>query len=88
MTRAILMIIAVGLAGIHVCSAQAETSASGSDMLAGTSVWKLVIDPQNTATLYAATSNGLFKSSDGGTGWTRLSSGLPDPLRAFGPSNL
>ena len=79
MNRAILLIIAVGLAGIDVCSAQAETSASGSDMLAGVSIGKLVIDPQNTATLYAATGKGLYKSLDSGTAWTRLSSGLPDP---------
>jgi photosystem II stability/assembly factor-like uncharacterized protein len=87
MNRAILMTIAAVVAGMHVCSAQAETSASGADMLAGAGL-KLAIDPQNTATLYAATNKGLYKSSDSGTAWTRLSSGLPDPLRAFGPSDV
>jgi photosystem II stability/assembly factor-like uncharacterized protein len=37
----------------------------------------LAIDPQNTTTLYAGTSAGLFKSTDGGASWTEANSGLP-----------
>ena len=36
----------------------------------------IAIDPQNPGTLYAA-SGGVFKSLDGGTSWTRSSTGLP-----------
>jgi uncharacterized protein (TIGR03437 family) len=38
-------------------------------------VSSLAIDPARAATLYAATSSGLFKSIDAGAGWTRI---LPD----------
>jgi len=37
----------------------------------------LVIDPTNSATIYAGTSNGVFRSSDGGTSWYAINSGLP-----------
>ncbi len=41
-------------------------------------VTALVIDPKNTATLYAAdTSFGLNKSSDGGGSWSVIGAGLP-----------
>src|SRR5262249_24462686 len=34
-------------------------------------------DPSNPAIVYAAATNGLFKTTDGGTSWVRLNSGLP-----------
>jgi photosystem II stability/assembly factor-like uncharacterized protein len=40
-----------------------------SDDLPGVFVRTLVIDPQNPATLYALTSTGFFKSTNGGTNW-------------------
>lgn len=62
---------------------------------AGT-VLSLVVDPQNSVTLYAATFPGesaddaVFKSTDGGTTWQRLQSGsafrLSTPL-AVDPRN-
>jgi len=33
-------------------------------------IFGLVIDPQNPSTIYAGTTNGLFKSTDGGTNWS------------------
>jgi hypothetical protein len=36
----------------------------------------LAIDPSNPTTVYTGTNVGLFKSTNGGTSWTRLSSGL------------
>lgn len=32
---------------------------------------RLLIDPNNNNTLYAATTNGLYKTTDGGTSWTQ-----------------
>jgi photosystem II stability/assembly factor-like uncharacterized protein len=37
----------------------------------------LVIDPQTTATLYAGTIGGAFKSVDGGGHWSAVNKGLP-----------
>src|SRR5262249_12554715 len=42
-------------------------------------VSSLAIDSTHPATLYAATSSGVFKSADAGAGWTRL---LPDATSA------
>jgi hypothetical protein len=42
----------------------------------GASVSELVIDPQDPATVYAATQTGIFKTSDGAQSWHRLS-GFP-----------
>ena len=36
----------------------------------------LALDPASTSTLYAGTSRGVFKSSDGGDNWMRVNSGL------------
>jgi hypothetical protein len=64
----------------------------GTHMLcAGENVWTslgpdgggssaLVIDPQNTSTVYAATGNGVFKSTDRGASWRAASAGLPGPF--------
>jgi uncharacterized protein (TIGR03437 family) len=35
-------------------------------------VFSLAVDPTNPATLYAATSSGVFKSTDAGASWTQL----------------
>ena len=43
----------------------------------GLAVYALAIDPLNTATLYAATSSGVLKTTDGGSTWTTVNSGLP-----------
>ena len=44
----------------------------------GGSVYCLVPDPTNPATLYAGTAHGLYKSVDGGGTWILSSAGLPD----------
>ncbi len=41
------------------------------------SVGVLVIDPQSPATLYAQTTSGVFKSTNGGGAWADASVGLP-----------
>src|SRR5262249_56339736 len=38
----------------------------------GSSVTALAIDPTATATVYAATSSGIFKTTSGGASWTGL----------------
>lgn len=47
----------------------------------GGSVSALAADPRDPATLYAATNDGLFKSSDSGGSWTKLS--IPGALVYF-----
>jgi photosystem II stability/assembly factor-like uncharacterized protein len=48
-------------------------------VLAGYSVYSLVIDPQMPMTLYAGTyKNGLLKTTDGGFNWEAINVGLPD----------
>lgn len=37
-------------------------------------IYKLLVDPNNNTTLYAATSNGLYLTTDGASTWTRISS--------------
>src|SRR5438046_3139151 len=45
---------------------------------AGGSVSALVIDPQHTGSIYAATGdNGVFKTTDGAASWSGASAGLP-----------
>ncbi len=43
----------------------------------------LVIDPLNTATIYAGTADGVFKSTDGGLNWTGVNTGLPASTSVF-----
>jgi photosystem II stability/assembly factor-like uncharacterized protein len=51
-------------------------------------IQQLAVDPSQPATVYAATTVGLFRSSDGGAGWTMLPAGS-DPVDAVAvaPSN-
>ena len=41
-------------------------------------VGNLVADPQNPSTVYALTTHGILKSTNGGDSWVRAGSGLPD----------
>jgi photosystem II stability/assembly factor-like uncharacterized protein len=43
----------------------------------GSSARALAIDPQNPGTVYAGTSGGVFKTTNGGTSWNVSNSGLP-----------
>ena len=51
----------------------------------------LVADPSNPSVLYAGGGRGLFKSTNGGAGWSPVNSGLPDTgvllALAIDPSN-
>jgi photosystem II stability/assembly factor-like uncharacterized protein len=42
----------------------------------GGPVWALAIHPQTPETLYAGTWGGVFKSTNGGTNWTAINTGL------------
>ena len=48
----------------------------------GGRIYALAIDPQTPATLYAGTSVGVFKSSDGGGSWSAANTGFPGLSRA------
>ncbi len=45
--------------------------------LAGVTVTALAISPTNAQLHYAGTTNGIYRSTNGGTTWTRADSGLP-----------
>src|SRR5438093_5466665 len=38
------------------------------------------VDPHESDTVYAATLNGLYKSTDGAASWTRIAQSLPDQM--------
>lgn len=59
--------------GGNTFSVLPNTRPSGGDWLA---IGKLAIDPNNDQIIYAATNNGLRKSTDGGQSWTNPISGL------------
>ena len=70
------------LAAVLLCGSVAPIAAAGTNVwtrsgLAGESVVTLAIDPTAPRTLYAATSNGVFKSTDAGTNWQPSTAGLP-----------
>ena len=44
--------------------------------LTGLSVNALAVDPANNAVVYAGTTNGIYKTSNSGSTWTRVDSGL------------
>jgi photosystem II stability/assembly factor-like uncharacterized protein len=37
----------------------------------------LVVDPLTSGAFYAGTSNGIFRTTDGGRNWEAISNGLP-----------
>lgn len=50
-----------------------STFVAGGTGLNGLNVNRIVVNPADPNTLWAATSNGIFKSSDGGANWSSLS---------------
>jgi hypothetical protein len=50
-----------------------------------TPVISMTVDPRNSSVVYAAGSGGLFKSTDGGTSWQTMNSGL-SPYICAGPN--
>lgn len=64
-----------GLGVLRSTNAGATWTRLGGDVFlnptgGGTTISRLLIDPKNTATIYAATTYGLFKSTDRGDRWT------------------
>ncbi len=47
-------------------------------------IYSIAIDPGDSSILFAATSEGVYKSHDHGAAWTAKNNGLPDHLRAMG----
>ncbi len=47
--------------------------------LVSSPIHSIVVDPNSTSTVYAATAVGVYKSVNGGLSWTAASSGLFDP---------
>jgi photosystem II stability/assembly factor-like uncharacterized protein len=46
----------------------------------GGSIYALAIDPATPQTIYAGTGSGVYTSTNGGTTWNAMSSGLPTTL--------
>ena len=46
-------------------------------------IYSLAIDPSNTSIVYAATSTGVYQSSDSGASWTAKNTGLPASKQAM-----
>lgn len=70
---ALAPLVAALLAATPAGAASAGWATHGPE---GALVSELLIDPQHPATLYAGTESGIFKTTDGGGGWHRLS-GFP-----------
>ncbi|MBV9122563.1 MAG: hypothetical protein JO112_04330, partial [Planctomycetes bacterium] len=49
----------------------------GGPSFSGAGFFRLAVHPNDPNTAYAATSNGLFQTTDGGLNWNQLSTGLP-----------
>jgi hypothetical protein len=63
--------------GIMKSADSGETWAAIDGTLDHAHVWKLALDANVPAGLYAATDRGIFHSRDGGANWLRLRAGLP-----------
>jgi len=63
--------------GVFKSSDGGETWAAAGNLLPGTWIWTLAIDPSAPAHVYAATQAGVFKSNDSAASWRALNSGLP-----------
>jgi photosystem II stability/assembly factor-like uncharacterized protein len=63
------------LAGARAASGQEAAWTTNGPL--GGSVYCLVPDPSHSATIYAGTAVGVFKSDDGGVSWRSVSLGLP-----------
>jgi photosystem II stability/assembly factor-like uncharacterized protein len=44
----------------------------------GSSFFRLAINPLNSSTIFAATTSGLYRSTDSGEHWSKMNRGLPD----------
>jgi photosystem II stability/assembly factor-like uncharacterized protein len=80
----------LALAAVALTGRFAATGFAGENVwtrggpIGGDQVNSLAVDPFDPRTVYAATFAGVFKSSDGGTTWQRLSGpGLPEFVKAL-----
>jgi photosystem II stability/assembly factor-like uncharacterized protein len=74
--RVALAIVAVAGLGRRTYAAGQTWTGLGPE---GGRTQALVIDPGAPGTIYAGTSNGVFRTTNGGGRWTRVSTGLGDP---------
>jgi photosystem II stability/assembly factor-like uncharacterized protein len=83
-------LLAALLAAGALALATAATAAVGSWSPLGPdgeSIWALAADPANPNLVYAATTNSVFRSNDGGDNWTFVGTGLGAPgIRALAVS--
>lgn len=84
--------MALGFACLLAAAGNASAGLGGwtSNGPYGGLVSDIVVNPKAPATLYAATQNGLFKSTDSGSSWRKASSGLPNTVvnsLAIDPAN-
>jgi len=63
--------------GIYVSADGGAKWTPASAQPASTFIYALVIDPKNAQTAYAGTYNGAYKTTDGGSTWNPINSGLP-----------
>jgi photosystem II stability/assembly factor-like uncharacterized protein len=69
--------------GLYKSTDGGQTFASVSPDLATQVVISIAVDPTAPSTLYAATNNGVSKSTNSGQSWTTSSSGLSGPVSAL-----
>ena len=62
-----------------------DTTGLSWDFEQATAVQKIVINPRNTSTLFAATSEGVYRSTDAGETWS-VSNSVLGPSQALGVS--
>jgi photosystem II stability/assembly factor-like uncharacterized protein len=73
-SRAILFALLIHLSAVILC---ADVNSWTSMNLGGGEIAALVVDPQNSQTVYAGTArSGLFKSTDGGGRWQSINNGI------------
>jgi photosystem II stability/assembly factor-like uncharacterized protein len=70
----------IAAGGQECCPVFKSTNGGGSWVSTGSfgdAISRLIVDPQNAATLYAATNIGVYKSTDAAAHWSAVNSGLP-----------
>jgi hypothetical protein len=73
----------VGFGGVYKSVGSGSTWRKVSTNPGSSSVTAVVIDPRDPRTLYAASFEGVLRSTDGGVSWTDFNTGLPNkPNRA------